>query len=258
MRILYFAFVELDIPNACQTHTLGVLSGFCRNGCKVDAIIPHSKKVKPNIPGTEIFYIWPWRFSKLGKFWAKCLGGIYLFLLCLLKKYDAIYVRELELNPLPRWCAQIFKLPYYLEINGLLLLNAKAKNKNYKYLRKIERCQKLDYKKAACLIVPSFPRSHWIIEHYNLESDKVFTVLNGTDIPQTKKLSRSISLKNLHLPVDGFFLGFLGSVWNSYDLKSVIYAMRLCKTTIPDLYLIIIGGGSEVPYLKEVAKDEGL
>ena len=179
-------------------------------------------------------------------------------MLCVLKKYDAIYVRELELNPFPRWCAKIFNLPYYLEINGLLLLNAKASNKNYNYLRKIERSQKLDYKRAACLIVSSFPRSRWIIENYNLDSDKVFTILNGTDIPKAKKLSRSISLKKLQLPVDGFFLGFLGSVWNSYDLKSIIYAMSLCKTQIPNLYLIIIGGGSEVPYLKEVAKNIGL
>jgi len=53
MKILYFSFVELDIPNACQTHTLGVLRGFSNNSCKVDAVVPRPKKVRPKIPGAR-------------------------------------------------------------------------------------------------------------------------------------------------------------------------------------------------------------
>ena len=99
MKILYFSFVELDIPNACQTHTLGVLAGFSQNSCSVDAIVPRPKKVSPTIAGVRFYYLWPWRFSAIGRLWIKILGGVYFFALCLLKKYDTIYVRELKVNP---------------------------------------------------------------------------------------------------------------------------------------------------------------
>jgi glycosyltransferase involved in cell wall biosynthesis len=258
MRILYFAFIELDVPNACQTHTLGILSGFCNNGCKVDAIIPLPKKVKPAISGTQFFYLWPWRFSRLGRLWVKFLAGLYLFLLCLLRSYDAIYARELESNPFPRWCARLFGIPYYLEINGLFILNKKVNQKNGNSLRRIERHQKQDFKCATGLIVPSFPRSQWIIEHYNLETDKIHTILNGVNNQHRKKLSRSISLKRLNLPEDGFYLGFLGSVWKEYDLISTIKAMNFCRIQLPNLYLIIIGGGPEMAYIKQISKRKRL
>jgi len=258
MRILYFSFVELDIPNACQVHTLGILSGFGENQSKIDAVVPRPKQIHPNIPGVNFFYIWPWRFSPLGKLWVKLLGGIYFFVLGLLNKYDAIYVRELESNPFPRWCSNIFRIPYYIEVNGLYTLDKKGGGTNRNYLRIIERHQQLDFRCAAGLIVTSFPRSRWIIEHYNLDSDKVHTILNGVTVGKKKKLSRDITLTRLNLPEDGFYLGFLGSVWKDYDLISIIKAMSLCKTQLPNLYLIIIGGGPDVPYIKQIMKGEGL
>jgi glycosyltransferase involved in cell wall biosynthesis len=258
MRILYFAFIELDIPNACQSHTLGIIEGLCNNGCKVDAIIPRPNKIKPTIPGTHFFYLWPWRFSRFGKLWTKCLSGFYLFLLCLIKRYDAIYARELELNPIPRWCARLFDIPYYLEINGLFLLDAKSSHKNGNYLRRIEKNQKIDFKFAAGLIVPSFPRSQWIIEHYNINAEKIHIILNGVNVQNRNKLNREISLKRLSLPEDGFYLGFLGSVWENYDLISTIRAMELCKTKLPKLFLIIIGDGPEMLNIKRIAKRKGL
>ncbi len=66
MNILYFSFVELDIPNACQTHTLGVLNGFSHHGCTVDALIPRPIYVRPQIPNVRFFYLWPWQFSRMG------------------------------------------------------------------------------------------------------------------------------------------------------------------------------------------------
>ena len=258
MRILYFSFAELDTPNACSTHTLGILKGLTKNSCRVDAVLPRPKMRRPKIQGVKFYYIWPWRFSPFGKLWVKCLGGLYFFVLCLLKKYNAIYVRELESNPFPRWCSKIFEIHYYVEINGIYLLNKKDGNKNRNYLRRIEKHQKLDFRQATGLIVPSFPRSRWITDHYNLETDQVHTILNGVTVGQKRKLSRDISLKRLNLPEDGFYLGCLGSVWKNYDLISTIRAMSLCKIQLPNLYLIIIGGGPDVPYIKQIVKGEGL
>ena len=251
MKILYFSFVELDIPNACQAHTLGVLHGFSNNSCKVDAIVPRPKKVRLKIPNVNFYYIWPWRFSAFGRLWTKILGGAYFFTLSLLKKYDAIYVRELEVNPFPRWCSKIFRIPFYIEINSILLRQMKMAGIDRNRVLRVERHQASDFKQATSLIVPSFPRYKWILEYYDLKPNKAHMILNGTNIPAAKKTDRSIALNDLSLPEDGFYLGFLGNVWGYYDLNTIFKAMELCLEGIPNLHLIMIGAGPEIDNLRK-------
>ena len=258
MKILYFSFVELDIPNACQTHTLGVLTGFERNSCKIDAIVPRPKKIRPIINGARFYYLWPWRFSTLGRLWIKVLGGIFFFMLCLWNKYDAIYVRELEVNPFPRWCSIVFRIPLYIEVNGILLQDLKYSDANQKRILRAERYQTADFSHATGLIVPSYSRLRWIIDYYDLKPSKVHMILNGADITPNPKIKRSKVLKDLGLPEDGFHLGFLGNIWVSYDLKSILKAMELCQKEMPNLYLIIIGNGPEIDNFRIKAQKKQL
>jgi glycosyltransferase involved in cell wall biosynthesis len=255
MKILYFSFVELDIPNACQTHTLGVLQGFSNNSCKVDAIVPRPKKVRPKIPNVHFYYLWPWQFSVSGRLWIKILGGAYFFALCLLKKYDAIYVRELEVNPFPRWCSIIFQIPLYIEINAILLQHMEMTGIDRNRMLRVERHQALDFKKASGLIVSSYPRYKWVMEYYDLEPNKVHMILNGTDIPANKKTERSIALKKLNLDQNGFYLGFLGNIWEYYDLKTILKAMELCQHEMQNFQMIMIGGGPEIDELRKKSQE---
>ncbi len=258
MRILYFSFVEIDVPNACQIHTLGILSGFGENKNKIDAVVPRSERIRPNIPGVCFYYIWPWRFSLLGRLWVKLIGGLYFFALCLLNSYDIIYVREMESNSFPRRCAKLFKIPYFIEVNGIFLLDLKKEKVGKNRLRRVEKHQKRDYKQASGLIIPSYPRAKWLKNYYNLKKGKIFTHLNGTFLPDKGKLGRTITLRNLNLPVDGLYLGFLGSLWKYYDTASIIEALCLCKNKCRDIYLLIVGGGPDLPLLKQIAKSKGL
>lgn len=262
MNILYFSFVELDIPNACQTHTLGVLEGFSNNLCNVDAVIPRPQKVHPKIPGIRFYYLWPWSYTSFGKQLVKILGGIFFFGLCLQKKYDAIYVRELEANPFPRWCSKVFHIPLYIEVNGIMLQSIKSSGSTKRRLLKAERCQSADFRQAAGIIVPSYPRLRWIIDYYNLEHNKIHMILNGADTSLSKKTKRSEAARKLNLPEDGFYLGYLGSVWHYYDLECIMDAVKLCQTKIPNLHLLIIGGGPEMERLQsrtqEMQLDEAM
>jgi glycosyltransferase involved in cell wall biosynthesis len=255
LKIIYFSFAEIDIPNACQAHTLGVLHGFSNNSCKVDAIVPRPKKVRPKIPNVHFYYIWPWRFSALGRLWVKILGGAYFFILSLFKKYDAIYVRELEVNPFPRWCSKIFRIPFYIEINSILLRQMKMAGIDRNRVLRVERHQASDFKQATGLIVPSFPRYKWILEHYDLKPNKAHMILNGTNIPSAKKTERSIALNELNLAENGFYLGFLGNVWGYYDLNTIFKAMELCIERIPDLHMIMIGAGPEIDNLRNKSQE---
>ena len=254
MRILYFSFAELDVPNACQTHTLGILNGFSQNACHVSAIVPRPKIVRPLIPGIHFYYLWPWRFSPAGKIWIKLLCGLLMGGLCVFNTYDAIYVRELEANPFPRWCSKLFGIPLYIEVNGLLLQNLKSAGESQRRVSRAKRYQRQDFEHATGLIVPSYPRLRWIIDYYKLNPNKVHMFLNGAKISLIQKTDRSKAIQKLNLHQDGFLLGFLGSVWQSYDLECILTAVKLCQKEIPNLYLLMIGGGPDMENLRIKAR----
>jgi glycosyltransferase involved in cell wall biosynthesis len=120
---------------------------------------------------------------------------------------------------------------------------------------KAERHQAADFRQASGLIVPSFPRCRWIIDCYGLNPDKVHMILNGTDTTSDKKIERSKSLKNLNLPQNGFYLGFLGNIWEYYDLSNILKAIKLCQEEIANLHMIMIGSGPETGKLKKMAHE---
>lgn len=251
MKILYFSFVELDVPNACQTHTLGVLRGFSHHGCRVDALVPRPIYFRPEIPNVRFIYLWPWRFTPSGRKWIKFLSFISMFFLCTKNKYDAIYVRELERNPGPRWCSKIFHIPLYMEINDLivpvLLDNASSSIE----IRNARSSQKSDFKQAAGLVVPSVPMRDWIIDQYDLPHSKVHMIVNGTDHLRANRHDKIHARKKIGLPPDCFCLGFMGTIYDRYDFDSMLNATILCQGDISQLYFAVIGDG---PFLDELKK----
>jgi len=152
----------------------------------------------------------------------------------------------------------IFGIPLYMEINSILVKSIEMTDAAKNHRIRIEKHQAADFKQASGLIVPSYPRCHWIKDYYGLDSIKVHMILNGTDAPAKEKLDRSKTLRKLNLPEDGFYLGFLGNIWKSYDLLTIIEAFDLCQNNIPHLYLLMIGDGLELKQLQEIARTKRL
>jgi len=258
MRILYFSFVELDVPNACQTHTLGVLRGFSHHGCRVDALVPRPIYVRPAIQNVRFFYLWPWRFSTFGRKWINLLSFTVMFFLCTKNRYDAIYVREMERNPGPRLCSNLFKIPLYMEINDLIVRVLLDNGAPSTKIQKAKNSQKLDFKQAAGLVVPSVPMRDWIIDQYDLPHSKVHMLLNGTDMLGINELHKIKAREELKVPPVSFCLGYLGNIYKEYDFDSILQAFIRCQDKIPNLYLILIGNGPIADELKKTVSELGL
>lgn len=258
MRILYFSFVELDIPNACQTHTLGILRGFSNNGCQVDALVPRPLKMRPVIPAVRFFYLWPWRFSNVGKLWIKLLSAFCMAFLCIKDYYDAIYVREMENNPGPRLLSKLFKIPLYIEINDLIVPTLIESGSSKKIVKKLRKHQELDFRQSSGLIIPSVPRREWIINQYNIHSDKVHLILNGADLQKNGMLDRIHAKRRLGLSPTAFCIGFLGTIYERYDFNTVLQAILKCQQQILELFLLIVGDGPSRPQIEKKISELGL
>jgi len=243
MRVLYFSFVELDVPNACRTHTLGIIKGFARHGCRVDALVPKPLKAVPSIVNVRFVYLWPWQFSPIGSLWVKLLSSILMFWLCLTKRYDFIYVREMEIHPGPRWCSRLFKIPLYIEINDLLVPYFLKTGAASGWVAEVARNQKSDFRQAAALVINSIPMRQWLIDHYRMEPDKFHLVFNGAELPGEPPLSQEEARARLGLPSNSFCLGFVGNIYGRYDFDTLLKACRLCRLKVPGLFLLFVGDG---------------
>jgi 1,4-alpha-glucan branching enzyme len=181
-----------------------------------------------------------------------------MFSLCLKNTYDFIYIRELEINPAPRLCARLFKIPLYIEINELFLPFYEERGAAVEYINRVERHQRQDFKQASGLVVPSVTMCKWIKNYYKLSDEKVHMILNGYD---PDKLHTSVLpdiKKKIGLSADAFCLGFLGNVHDRTDFNTILKAMSKAQHEIPGLHLVIIGEGPDLQRVKKRADKYGL
>ena len=108
----------------------------------------------------------------------KChTAPVVLWSLCRRQKYDAIYARDMDVFVGPRLCSQFFGIPLYLEVD-----DTPVEGTYPSLIRKaVELNLKLDYRRAAGLIVPSLPRCQIINRQYRVPLPKIHLILNGTD-----------------------------------------------------------------------------
>jgi glycosyltransferase involved in cell wall biosynthesis len=118
---------------------------------------------------------------------------------------------------------------------------------------------RLDYRRAAGLIVPSLPRCRIIQQRFGIPVQKVHLILNGTeDLAPGEIPAKAEARQRLGLPADSFCLGFLGVIYARYDFATMLTAMAACLPLIPQLFFIIVGGGPSLEHVKRQAADLGL
>ena len=164
MKILYFSYVDLDTPSACQTHTLGILGGFAANGCRLDAVVPRPSVPLPHRESIRFHFLSPYHGGRRYLLREVPYSAAVLWSLCRRHHYDAIYARDMDVFVGPRLCSQFFGIPLYLEID-----DTPVEGTYSPLIRKaVELNLKLDYRQAAGLIVPSLPRCQIIHRRFRV------------------------------------------------------------------------------------------
>ncbi|MFA5112260.1 MAG: glycosyltransferase [Desulfobaccales bacterium] len=255
MKILYFSYVDLDTPSACQAHTLGVIGGFTANGCQVDAIVPWPSCPPQPCPGIRFHFISPYHGGRSFFLREVPYSAFLLWSLARRGRYDAIYARDMDVFIGPRLCSQLFGIPLFLEVNDSPLSGCYPA-----LIKKMVRISlELDYRQAAGFIVPSVPRARMIHRDYGIPSKKIHVILNGTEELDLRGIpTKAEAKKRLGLPADSFCLGYLGTIWPRYDFGAMLAAMAKCLDRIPHLYFIMVGSGSGLDRVKEQAAALGL
>jgi glycosyltransferase involved in cell wall biosynthesis len=255
MQILYFSYVDPDTPSACQAHTLGILGGFAANGCQIDAVIPRPLVPLPHRESIKLHFLSPYHGGRRYLLREVLYSAGVLWSLCRRYHYDALYARDMDVFVGPRLCSQFFGIPLYLEVD-----DTPVEGTYPCLIRKaVEFNLRLDYRRAAGLIVPSLPRCRIIHQRFGVPGPKIHLILNGTEELAPGEIpTKAEARQRLGLPADSFCLGYLGVIYERYDFATMLTAMAQCLDAIPNLFFIIVGGGPSLEQVKRQAADLGL
>ena len=243
MNLLFFAYVNLDLANAAQTHTLGLLRGFAAAGARIDALVPHPRSHLTPLPGVNFRYLGAYPGGRRYIVRDLFLSTLALISLCRRHRYQALYARQMDWFPGPALCAKVFGIPLFLEIDDSPI------SADYPPWMEgfIRRKLAADFRQAAGLIVPSLPRCQALKEYFGIPAQKVHLVLNGTDpLPEAEADPHTVKIR-LGLAPDAFCLGYVGSIFSRYDFSTMLQAMALLVADIPHLHFILVGGPDVAP-----------
>jgi len=254
MHLLYFAPVNLNRPNAVQTHTLGLLQGFSRQGARVAAVLTRPDRPLPVWPGVTCHYTGPFRGGRRHLPREVVVSSLILWRLCRRQQFDAIYSRDMDVFIGPRLCSRLFHLPLFLEIDDTPVEG------EYPTLvrRLVANNLACDYRQASGLIVPSVPRSKILQERFHVPAAKIHVILNGTEEIAGPLAAPAAAKARLGLPADSFCLGYVGTVNDRYDFATMLQATARCRTVLPNLRFILVGDGPCRPAVEQQVQQLGL
>jgi glycosyltransferase involved in cell wall biosynthesis len=99
----------------------------------------------------------------------------------------------------------------------------------------------------------------YLLERGRLPADKVVTVYNGVNFDRFRtQCDPSIRRAEIGLPETAVLAGVIARVEPAKDHTTLLRALALISQRLPQLHLVIVGGGSEVERLKASAHELGV
>lgn len=253
MKIVYVALLELEIHNAVRTHVVEVCANFKALGHDVILVAPKPwKNMDAFSFKTAYVPFFGFSFARLWLF--NLILCLHLFKLLRMEKPDCVYVREL-FNPLTAFFLKASGVPYFVEVNDLILKTPHCKNRFLKSLY-YKFCEKIELGGACAAFVPAEGIKKDLVMTYHIESNRIHTVENGANVSLFHPMEMQACRKKLNLAEDKFLIGYVGSFQDYHDVETAVNAMPQLKKDIPNIQMLLVGDGMgrEKPYRGLVEK----
>ncbi|WP_162198013.1 glycosyltransferase family 4 protein [Methanosarcina mazei] len=187
---------------------------------------------------------------------------IKLFLFCINERIGAIYHRQSGLNISPLIISRIFRIPFFVEVNGLLVNQANMTSDSYRIsklqLKVSKLSEKLNYKYSTKIIAVAEGIKRGIIKSYYIPPEKVIVIQNGADSDLFKPLNKKDVIFDFNFDVDCKYVGFVGSFAPWHGLENLVNSAPLVLSEYPDMKYVLIGNGGLKEKIHKMINDLGL
>jgi glycosyltransferase involved in cell wall biosynthesis len=163
------------------------------------------------------------------------------------RRVNIVYFRQSFLFFFPSLLSVIFKIPYIVEINGIIQKESKSNNL-FLFLNNF--FEKFSYKKSTIIVSNSEGLKNFLIKRFILDRRKFIVVGMGVNL----KIFKPKKIKNK----DKIVIGYSGSLQHWQGLDYLIKSFATVNKEYKNSQLTIIGPGPEEKKLKILAKKLGV
>ena len=173
-------------------------------------------------------------------------------------KVDVLYVREMALSLTPLMLVKIFKKPMITEINGDLLTEYKFAGYPQLFLAAVRTVEMLVLRMSQAVVCVTEGLRDVFRIRYNLSSEKMYVIPNGTDTDHFHPLDRSACRQNLRIDSKIKVVGFVGTFVPHQGLSYLIKSSSLILKKAPDVTFLLVGDGPLRKDLVDMIQHVGL
>jgi glycosyltransferase involved in cell wall biosynthesis len=185
---------------------------------------------------------------------------LYLTWRCLFKRPDAIYARSGFTNFAPLLVAKLFRVPHFMEINGLIEDEFEARGKSRHIINLIQRWNRFALPKATALVAVTEGIKNELNKRKGIPLDRIHVIPNGTDTQRFQSMDKSTSRVALGLETSKKQLGFVGTFRKWQGLHILMEAFKDYPELSEHYDLVLVGdsGDSYEAALRQVVSDNKL
>lgn len=181
----------------------------------------------------------------------------YLFYYSIVEKPDIIYARQEGFSFSPPLIKMVFRKPYIVEINGLIIDESKML-KSPGFTRKfLYLSEKINYKLADKIVAVTKGIKDGIVEQFNVDPQKIHVISNGANIDMFKPLDQNKCKLELGLSPSINCVCFVGNLAPWQGVEYLIQAAPFILSKCPNVNFLIVGDGIMKDKLIQLAKNSG-
>jgi glycosyltransferase involved in cell wall biosynthesis len=255
MHIYYITQAGFDDPGAENTHATEIIRHFVKHAVDVTVLHPSRRRTVRTLGARECV-------ASIGG--PRQLGRVWFQIWLLSKLWrrppnvDAIYVRQAGLMIVPALLRRRLGIPIVGEFNTYFARAESARRIPLLpgVLRAIERKALKEYDKV---VVVSSALKTAILDHYNIPSDRIAVVHNGTNLELMRPWPQEECRQALRLPANAFVVVFVGTLHPWQGISPLLTAIaQLSRTNGRDVHLVVAGTSRDQRRYEAEASTKGL
>jgi glycosyltransferase involved in cell wall biosynthesis len=230
----------LDGESAQTIHVLELFNNLSKLA-KVYLFVPKQKNIK--FKSSTIKYIPRPGITKLGLIFYQIILFLNLFFYCKKMRIDAIYARQSGFTFSPLIISKLFGIPYFVEINGLLVDEMKMYNRSKIHIKIAKLSEKINYKHAKKIIAVTEGVKEGIKELYNISDERIIVIENGANTDLFKPMESIKTKKELKFEEMINYICFVGNLAPWQGVGYLIQSAPLILAACPEARFLIVGDG---------------
>lgn len=238
LRMAIACDIHLDGKDTRANHMLELFNNL-NELCETYLLVPRPKQIKVTSP--NIKYV-TWFDIPLMRLIIYQITLFYnLFILCKKSNINVIYARQETFNFSPLIISKLLKIPYVVEINGLLIEEKRMLGINKRLIALTRFSEKINYGHAVKIISVTQEIKSCIMQRYNIPDKKIIVIENGANTDLFRPMEKN--KLNLNLDDNYNYVGYVGSFTRWHGLENLIETAPLVLKACKNTKFIFVGDG---------------